>query len=507
MRFIIEGNDSEIIAFLARMQDEGLSLSGGSLEDCIMRQTTQPSIGFTSNDLARKQATQRVTMAQAIQAFTDQLMLDDRATLHQKRMLAYLKEVSLRFVWSGPHDIVVENVRDALVDAQRQGNGPRTRNAKRSYLSTFCTFCVENGWIAFNPVLKMRRARELRRRARIIPTEDQVRQLIITAQSDYRKKYRWLMYLAAASSGLRWGTLKVLEWEWVHEAAFPPHFDIPAHALKGREPRVVWMSQELGETFARVRAQLGNPTGRVFLTAPKNEHFRRDLKAAGIPIGNELGIKGAPTFSFHSLRHFASNRMKWAEAFTDNERAAQNGHASVQITTGVYTDVEHVEIGKKIYRMKNIMENGVNVTTPPPKTRRVVPKEFDSKEKPADSHSASSSKFPMCNTPHKSEEAARQTNGEMGILPAGACIETRARQGGEPLLRSCSGPTDKSRFSGAITPQNGVCAEASQPPNHGEDALESALRIAELALSQCRYLLAQRRIDETRKGQHVDVHG
>jgi len=181
------------------------------------------------------------------------------------------------------------------------------------------------------------------------------------ARRDCRTRDRWLVYLAAATTGLRWGQLKGLEWEHARLEADPPHLDLRARLCKNGEPSIVWLTAELAGALRDARGvryrftpNVGSvPETRVFRSVPKTTSFDRDLRAAGLDKGG--GDRG--TFSFHSLRHFASNRMAWV-GFSTTERQRQNQHLTEAMTEKIYTDPENIELGRKVLSMPDLLASG-----------------------------------------------------------------------------------------------------------------------------------------------------
>lgn len=302
-----------------------------------------------------------VTLEVAVEHWERDLALQERTPLHTSRAVAAVKQLAATNRWTTPADMKPEHLREWLGDMIARKLAARTRNTARGYLHRFAEFCVAQGWIGSNPFRGVGRARVIRKQARYVPTEDQVRALIEAAKKDRRTKDRWLVYLTAATTGLRWETLRKLDWAYVKLAAHPPRLQLPGHLLKAREPATVFLTAEVADELRRLHAGRHQPkAGRVFLGVPKWDGFQRDRARAGIPRGNEHD-KDAPTFSPHSLRHFASNRMLWAGRFSDAERARQNQHQSVAMTTDVYTDAAHPQLGEKIFAMQPLMPQRVSV--------------------------------------------------------------------------------------------------------------------------------------------------
>jgi len=258
--------------------------------------------------------------------------------------------------WVWPGQITAASIGEYLERRKAKGNGPRYRNDIRGYINQFCAFCVKRGEIESNPVDLVPRARVKKRRARYVPTIDEVVRLIVAAASDWRKKDRWLVYLVAASAGCRIGTLKKLE---VHHIKFGrgcAWLELPAEILKAGEESHVWLTRECAE---RLKTHIENGGGKkvgqhryVFECVPKGDGFDRDVKKAGLV---KKAAPGAPTFARNSLRHFSTTWLAGARRFSDEERASQMSHATPAMTNGVYTDRNHEILGRSVWLMQPLL--------------------------------------------------------------------------------------------------------------------------------------------------------
>jgi integrase len=276
------------------------------------------AMGANKLRLADSDTSAGLTIDQAITAFGEWLLLSVRSGSHVRNALAELRAAAADQGWRVPSDITPESVQARLLSLTRKGNGPKTRNTKRGYLHRFGHFLVARGLISTNPVAAAPLARVVKKRTRLVPTDDQVRALVRAAKRAPRSGDRWLVYLAAATCGLRWGTLKALEWKHVRLDSSPACWDIPAELLKARRPAVVWITEELAEFLRRHRKASANrkPSTRIFRDGkdtrevrgfwvfegvPKWEGFCRDLARAGLAKSKD---EGGPTLSFNSLRHY-----------------------------------------------------------------------------------------------------------------------------------------------------------------------------------------------------------
>lgn len=334
---------SDIVHLLSRLLDSVRTpTSGGTLGD----------VGARTLQLVPREDGTEPTIADLLERWRQFRALEERSASHIDKACRYIARAAQEHGWTRPSELTTEGITAHLASMKRRGNSAKLRNDVRSYFKTFCDYLCSPAEraIAENPAIGTARAKRTRKAARIVPTEQEVRALIAAAASDWRKKDRWLVYLTAATAGLRLGTLRALEWCHVREEAAPPHLDLPGDLVKNGEPTIVWLTAELAKHLAEHRKAAGRRS-RVFLGVPaKSEHFDRDLKKAGITKKTADGR----TLSFHSLRHFASNRMAWS-GFADSERAQQNGHRSIDVTRKIYTDPTALELGRKVLSLPDLL--------------------------------------------------------------------------------------------------------------------------------------------------------
>lgn len=258
--------------------------------------------------------------------------------------------------WVWPGQMTAASIAEYLERRKAKGNSPKYRNDIRGYLAQFCAFCVRKEEMETNPVDLVPRAKVKKRRARYVPTIDEVVRLIVAASMDWRKKDRWLVYLVAASTGCRVGTLRKLEWHHIKWGRGCAWLELPAEILKAGDESHVWLTRECSE---RLKTHMENGGGKVvgqhrfvFESVPKPEGFDRDIAKAGLL---KKAAPGAPTFARNSLRHFSTTWLAGARRFTDEDRASQMSHASPAMTNGVYTARNHEILGRSAWLMQPLL--------------------------------------------------------------------------------------------------------------------------------------------------------
>ena len=233
--------------------------------------------------------------------------------------------------------------------------GPVTKRHRRNRLAMISRWLANNEYIATDPLAALERIRVKKRQSRIVPTEQDMARFILSTSRRPKTGDRWLCYILLATSNIRaHSTLAMLQpWMFHHEPENQvAYIDIPAECLKNGQDARVYLPRE---TALFLDAHTPSRADRWFAQLPKWDRFEMDREFAGFPKKNTPdGVKGA-TFSPHSLRHFASNRLRWVETFSPEERAKQNTHSDVSMTKRVYSTNLHPDYGKKIYRMQPLL--------------------------------------------------------------------------------------------------------------------------------------------------------
>lgn len=296
------------------------------------------------------------TVAHLLDEFEAMERLKETTQGHIDDLVGGIREAVQAMGWVWPGQMTPSTIGEYLERRKAKGNGPKYRNDIRGYLRQFCEFCVGREELGSNPVDLVPRARVKKRCARYVPTIDEVVRLIVAASMDWRKKDRWLVYLVAASTGCRVGTLKKLEPHHVRFGRGVAWLELPAEILKAGDESHVWLTRECAE---RLKAHLDQGGGRwvkgkryVFASVPKPTSFDRDIAIAGLL---KKAAPGAPTFSRNSLRHFSTTWLAGARRFTDEDRASQMSHASPAMTNGVYTDRNHEILGRSVWLMQPLL--------------------------------------------------------------------------------------------------------------------------------------------------------
>lgn len=295
------------------------------------------------------------SMVAMLEEYEQARRASDITTGHLRDCMAAVKEATGMMGWVWPGQVTPAEITDYLAHKKAGGASPKYRNHLRAILLHFAEFLKHRGAHPGLDPKAIPRAKRVRRRTRYCPSKDEVARLIVASAADWRKRDRWLVYLIAASTGLRMRTLSLLKPEHVKRGVGLAWLDLPGSIVKNGEATHVWLTRECAERIEAHVAAGKCRHGYLLGAVPKWEHFERDLKLAGLA---KRPASDGPTFSRHSLRHFAATWLRSADRFSDDERKAQMGHRTLAMTTQVYTDEASMAIGEKIWRMEPLLPPG-----------------------------------------------------------------------------------------------------------------------------------------------------
>lgn len=237
-----------------------------------------------------------------------------------------------------------------------KGRTNQTYEWYRAALKAFGRWLVEKEkLIAANPFSTIdRRNPELNKKiTRRVLSESDFKKLLAASKSgrvyhDVRGEDRWMLYLIAASTGLRYRACIALT---------PAHFDLKAgtvtssHSMqKNRKAHVVplpkWLVAEL-----RKWLKGKDPRAKLWPHAEKTRGVymvRHDLQRAGIPYKTSEG-----QFDFHSLRHqFATSLVRYGAGQVEVQHLLD--HSSPTLSTRYFRHLKTDELRKPVERLPKL---------------------------------------------------------------------------------------------------------------------------------------------------------
>ena len=259
----------------------------------------------------------------------------------KKKLLVLAAEVP----WKYLTDITPESF---CAWRRKQTKSPKTLNEYLSAIGALITSLEQ--MIGQNPlryVQRMQTAVEPKRRRRAF-TADELRRLI-GASAD-----RGIIYLVAASTGIRRGELRSLEWrDVVLDVAHPFVFvrkSIAKNHKDARQPLPEYVASEL----EKARPIDFGTNDRVFKRGmPDMDTFRKDLAAARIVYKDDEGRFA----DFHALRMTYSTLVALVEA-SERIRMELNRHSDPRLTAHTYTDTSMLPLWAAINRLPVLIGNG-----------------------------------------------------------------------------------------------------------------------------------------------------
>ncbi len=216
---------------------------------------------------------------------------------------------------------------------QADDYAPRTINDLLTLIKTIMNFAVENGYLAKNPIEKVKKLKLPNKEMKFLNTEE-IEKVLKTAEKFYPKFYPLL--LTAIMTGMRRGELLALQWKdidfenkkiTVNKSLYKGEIQNPKTK---RSNRKINMSDNLAKVLLELRK---NDNDIVFQSATGTYKDGKNMVAREFnPCLEKAGVK---KIRFHDLRHtFASFLI--AQNMPLKYIQAQMGHESIQTTSDRY---------------------------------------------------------------------------------------------------------------------------------------------------------------------------
>ena len=317
-------------------------------------------------------------------AYLTKLEVDGTSKDHRGNVRRCLNRIAAECGLSKLRDLTREELERWLLHSIRGGMGARTRNLHRASAVAFCTWCVESGRLATNPLTRVKKADEEtdRRRKRRAMTESEVLRLLevarrrplldaMTVRHGKRKGQavanlreetkaklellgweRCLIYKGLVLTGLRKKELKSLTVGQLQLEGQIAYATLNASDEKNREGSEIpiradlavdlreWLDFRLSafQAEAKERGELVPsrlPADMRIFRVPRDmvRILDRDLKMAGIPKIDERGR----TLDIHALRTSFGTFLSTGGVPPRTAQAAMR-HSSIDLTMNVYTD-------------------------------------------------------------------------------------------------------------------------------------------------------------------------
>ena len=280
------------------------------------------------DELRREQS--RRPVADVLAEFRAHMEGEHLSRGHVRTMFRYAERVIAAAGFTCLADVEPSRVERFLANLlEKEQRSFTTRNRYLTAIKALMAWAVDSGMMSQSPLRclhKLNEAKDPRRPNRAL-TEDEFRRLIEHAP---KSRYR-AFYLVAGRAGLRWATISRLRnSHFRFEAA---ELDVTADIVKTTDPRTVPLLPEVISAVKAVIPDDAKPNDPVFGFRPDLRTWRRHLKLAGIPHGDDSGR----IVDRKSLRKtFASHLI--AAGVKPRELQLLMGHRNVHTTMRFYSD-------------------------------------------------------------------------------------------------------------------------------------------------------------------------
>jgi integrase len=289
---------------------------------------------------------QREAAQRFLAEHVEDYIADRRSVGRDEKYVRELRRKLLRLIKECPWQFV-RNVTAESFCAWRanQKNAPKTRN---EYLNAICALM---NWleprVGPNPlrfVQKVQTAVEPERRRRALSAEE-LRRLISVSRD------RGIIYLIAASTGIRRGELRSLEWRDVVLDMPQPFIAVRSSIAKNHKHVMQPLAPYVADALREIRGGEFSSKELVFpVGVPSIQVFRKDLTAAGISYVDAEGRYA----DFHALRTTFGTLLTLGSR---SQRTVMElmRHSDMKLTAKVYTDAKMLPISETVAMLPNLL--------------------------------------------------------------------------------------------------------------------------------------------------------
>jgi integrase len=285
-----------------------------------------------------------VAFAEAHAGFVAELRRLGRSASHLWHAERDLGAMAQSCGWRALRDITAAGFREHLDALAADQYAPRTLNHKLDTACRFCRWCVDQGWLATNPLAKLRRVsigtpgdvsrRPMSRRALSL---DEFNRLTTCPEI---QPWRRQLYLVAGTSGLRGNELRQITGEDFTLGA-RPRWHPRAVITKAKRADVVPMLPECAAALVELAAGK-HPSATIFRGRPNAMTVRADFDRAKIPYRDTRGRMA----SFHSLRYFFCTVIGRSLPIQTVKQLMR--HATIKLTIDLYTDLGLDDVAEQL---------------------------------------------------------------------------------------------------------------------------------------------------------------
>jgi len=278
-----------------------------------------------------------------LEDFKQALMDKGNTSKHALMTYRQAKTVVEGCRWAFVTDVSASSVENFLANKRRAGLGKNTSNHYLQSVKQFFSWLKSDGRMAENPLEHLRRLNaktDVRHERRALSLEE-LNTLVEAAENGpvhhgLSGHARAMLYLLAASTGLRAEELATLRWNALDLSGDSPTVTIWAGYSKHRRKDILPLRQEVAGVLDRWRVErAGGPDQRLFSTLKHMrwaDMLKRDLAVANISYADSVGR----VVDFHALRHtFITHVVKSGASPKVAQALAR--HSKITLTMDVYT--------------------------------------------------------------------------------------------------------------------------------------------------------------------------
>lgn len=288
-------------------------------------------VGLSAQPIARGE---QVTISAALSKYGDFRRAQDLDIKWTQKVLRIIRKGSFASGWTEVRQIEPDGIVEILNGMRENRQSPKYRNHTRGAWHSFCEFCVNRSWLTKNPIDAVPSIKCHATKPRYVPTWTEIMRLYYAVKDLPRKRDCGLIYLIAATTGIRNGEMRALEQRDLSFDGECYSIRVRAEVAKNGKERSCLIPDFLTPILAQ-RAPNPDPNAPLFLGVPKPDKFDIDLRRANIPKANDDG----QTFSFHSFRYFFDQQIQERQLELREDlrgRAEAMGHLDERVTKSVY---------------------------------------------------------------------------------------------------------------------------------------------------------------------------
>lgn len=281
-----------------------------------------------------------------------------------------LKRHAERANWHAPSDMTPDSCRAWMLDLATTVGG-KTRKNYRDTAMRFAEWCLKRGLlgdhktgpkigtpVTENPFAGLPVPRFVKGKPRIIPTDAELVRIIVAAAAQHRAKALWAAFLAQSTIGLR-----ATECKFLPAALVPDDYDernwmdLSPDLTKEKRWERVYFTREthrMALAFKQDAARCGRV--RLFNTGMKRSQVKTYARHGFVEA-----VRASQTLSYHSLRHYTSERLGQFGFDMDEAQWAMR-HVPQNITATVYDFSLHRAVSEKFRAIPALLDEAQLMT-------------------------------------------------------------------------------------------------------------------------------------------------